>query len=129
MAPHLHPDEELTAKKVKLKFAVAETMVVDMLMEKESRKQTSESKKCGGPGEDLKNSLKEKTGREGLDGSNDTKPSVTVSTRKSSRNAKDAKKSENKVMNERGLGHKSNTVEKGVEVAVKLKKKGVMLQW
>ena len=123
MAPYHHPDGELTAKKVKLKFAVAETMVVDMLMDKESQKQTSkESKKCGGPGEDLRNSLKEKTGREGLDGSNDTKPSVTVSTRKSSRNAKDAKKPEKKVMNERGLGHKSNSVEKGVEVMVKLKK-------
>ena len=127
MAPYHHPDGELTAKKVKLKFAVAETMVVDMLMDKESQKQTSEeSKNCAGPGEDLRNSLKEKTGRGGLDGSNDTKPSVTVSTRKSSRNAKDAKKTEKKVMNERGLGHKSNTVEKGVEVTVKLKKKGVM---
>ena len=119
MDPYLHPDRELTAKKVKLKFAVAETMVVDMLMDKESQRQMSkESTKCGGPGEDLRNSLKEKTGREGLDGSNDTKPSVTVSTRKSSRNAKDAKK----VMNKRSLGHKSNTVEKGVEVMVKLKK-------
>ena len=77
-------DEDPVGKKVRLRFAVAEAVIVDKLVVKQGEKQPLKgSKECVTLAGELSNTLKAKSGRGFLEGSNNGK-TVGVGSKKGS---------------------------------------------
>ena len=105
-------DEDPVGEKVKLRFPVAEAVIVDKLVVKQGEKQPLKgSKECVSLAEELSNTLKAKSGRGFLEGSNNGK-TVGVGSKKGSGNANGAKGNEKKVLNKKGLDLEAKSVQK-----------------
>ena len=115
-------DEDPVGKKVKLRFAVAEAVIVDKLVVKQGEKQPLKgSEECVS----LRKTLKDKSKRGFLEGSSNGK-TVTVGTKRGSGNADGAKKNEKKVLNKKDLDLEAKSVQKiGKTPASVSKGKGV----
>jgi len=101
-------DEDPVGEKVKLRFPVAEAVIVDKLVVKQGEKQPLKgSKECVSLAEELSNTLKAKSGRGFLEESN-----KGVGSKKGSGNANGAKGNEKKVLNKKGLDLEAKSVQK-----------------
>jgi len=106
-----YADEDLVAKKVKLRFAVAEAVIVDKLVVKQSEKQPLKgSDECVSLGQEPRNTLKEKFGRGFLEGSKNSK-TVAVGTKKGSGKTNGPKKNEKKVLNKKVVDLEAKSVQ------------------
>jgi len=119
-------DEDPVGKKVKLRFAVAEAVIVDKLVVKQGEKQPLKgSEECVSRVGELRKTLKDKSRRGFLEGSSNGK-TVTVGTKRGSGNADGAKRNEKKVLNKKDLHLEAKSVQKiGKTPASVSKGKGV----
>ena len=116
------PRGELTGKKVKLRFAAAEALMVDKLMVKENEKLPLKgAEERVRLAKELRNTMEDQSREVFLGGSNNIK------TKKGSGNANGAKRNEKQVLNKKSLGLEERSVEEiGEMPANRLKGKGVV---